>query len=453
MTPRLLIAGTGSGCGKTTFTCGVLQALVNRGLRPMACKSGPDYIDPMFHSRVIGAESRNLDLFFYGPDTTRYLLRRHGAGRDVAVLEGAMGYYDGVALTSDASAWALARETRTPTVLVVDGRGGAVSLCATILGFLQFQPESQIRGILLNRVSPGLYPRLKEAIEERCGVPVYGYLPSLPQCAIESRHLGLLTADEVAGLKGKMSVLATQVEHTVNLNDLLALAKTAPDVSAVSPALSEPVRGKPVIAVARDEAFCFVYQDNLELLEQLGGKLVYFSPLRDEKLPPCQGLYLPGGYPELYAARLSGQTGLRAEIRRAVTGGLPTVAECGGFLYLQQELEDGEGNHWPMCGALPGRGYRTPRLQRFGYVTLTAGQDNLLCGAGETLRAHEFHYWDSDAPGDAFHAQKPRSNRGWDCTVASETLYGGFPHLAFYANPNAAARFLSKAAAYRRKRE
>ncbi len=451
MTPRLLISGTGSGCGKTTFTCGILQALVNRGLRPMACKSGPDYIDPMFHSRVIGAESRNLDLFFYGPDTTCYLLHRHGAGRGVMVLEGAMGYYDGVALTSDASAWALARETQTPAVLVVDGRGGAVSLCATILGFLRFQTESHIRGILLNRVSPGLYPRLKEVIEERCGVPVYGYLPSLPQCSIESRHLGLLTADEVAGLREKMTLLAAQVEQSVNLNGLLALAQTAPDVPTTAPALPEPVRGNPVIAVAKDEAFCFVYQDNLELLEQLGGKLVYFSPLQDEKLPPCQGLYLPGGYPELYAARLSGQTGLRAEIRRAVVEGLPTIAECGGFLYLQQELEDGEGNRWPMCGALPGRGYRTPRLQRFGYVTLTAKRDNLLCGAGETLRAHEFHYWDSNAPGDAFHAQKPLSNRGWDCAVASETLYAGFPHLAFYANPNAAARFLSKAAAYRRK--
>lgn len=451
MTPRLLIAGTGSGCGKTTFTCGILQALVDRGLRPTACKSGPDYIDPMFHSRVIGAESRNLDLFFYGPDTTRYLLDCHGAGQDVVVLEGAMGYYDGIALTSDASAWALARETRTPAVLVVDGRGGAVSLCATILGFLRFQPESQIRGVLLNRVSPGLYPRLKEAIEERCGVPVYGYLPNLPQCAIESRHLGLLTADEVAGLREKMTLLAAQVEQTVDLNGLLALAKTAPDIPAHPPALPEPMRRNPIIAVAKDEAFCFVYQDNLDLLEQLGVKLVYFSPLRDETLPPCQGLYLPGGYPELYAARLSGQTGLRAEIRRAVVGGLPTIAECGGFLYLQQELEDGEGNRWPMCGALPGRGYRTPRLQRFGYVTLTARGDNLLCGAGETLRAHEFHYWDSDTPGNAFRAQKPCSNRGWDCAVASETLYAGFPHLAFYTNPSAAARFLSKAAAYRRK--
>ncbi|MCD7928009.1 MAG: cobyrinate a,c-diamide synthase [Oscillospiraceae bacterium] len=451
MTPRLLIAGTDSGCGKTTFTCGILQALVNRGLRPMACKSGPDYIDPMFHSRIIGAESRNLDLFFYGPDTTRYLLSHHGAGRDVVVLEGAMGYYDGVALTSDASAWALACETQTPAVLVVDGRGGAVSLCATILGFLQFQPESQIRGVLLNRIPPGLYPRLKEVIEERCGVPVYGYLPSLPQCAIESRHLGLLTADEVEGLREKMTLLAAQVEQTINLNGLLALADTAPALNPTSPALPEPVRGRPVIAVARDEAFCFVYQDNLELLEQLGAKLSYFSPLRDEKLPPCQGLYLPGGYPELYAARLSGQPRLRAEICRAVAGGLPTVAECGGFLYLQQELEDSEGNRWPMCGVLPGRGFRTPRLQRFGYVTLTAGWDNLLCGAGETLRAHEFHYWDSDAPGDAFRAQKPRSRRGWDCAVATETLYAGFPHLAFYANPNAAARFLSKAAAYQRK--
>lgn len=450
MIPRILIAGTRSGCGKTTVTCGILQALVNRGLRPMACKSGPDYIDPMFHSRVIGAESCNLDLFFTGGNTARCLLDRHGAGCDLTVMEGAMGFYDGIAMTSEASAWALARETETPVVLAVDGRGSGVSLCATIQGFQTFQPDSGIQGVILNRVSPMLYPRLKKAVEERCGVTVYGYLPSLPQCAIESRHLGLLTAGEIADLKERLSALAAQAEKSIDLDGLLTLASSAPRLEFRKPELPEPVPGRPRIAVAKDEAFCFYYRDNLELLEELGAELVYFSPLHSETLPACDSLYLGGGYPELYAAQLSGQGELRRQIREAIQAGLPTIAECGGFLYLQQELEDDSGVLHPMCGVFQGKGYPTPRLQRFGYITMTAREDNLLCRAGETLRAHEFHYWDCQAPGTDFHAQKPLSDRSWDCAVATQSLYAGFPHLYFYANPRAAGRFLTCAARYKK---
>lgn len=446
MTPRLLLGGTGSGCGKTTVTCALLQALVSRGLRVMAAKCGPDYIDPMFHSTLVGTESGNLDLFFTPPDRLRWLLREGSAGCALTVLEGAMGYYDGIALGSRASAWELACATETPALLVLDGRGKGLSLCAELQGFLRFREDSRIQGVLLNRVSPMLYPRMKAAIEETCGVTVYGYLPAMPECAVESRHLGLVTAGEIDGLRLRLARLGEQAERSIDLDGLCRLAASASPITGEAPALPGPVTGEPVIAVARDEAFCFYYRENLRLLEQLGGKLIYFSPLHEAGFPSCDGLYLGGGYPELHLEGLGRNEGMRRAIAGAVRRGLPTVAECGGFLYLLQSLEGKDGTTAPMCGVLPGRGYPTGRLQRFGYVTLTPQKDSLLFRAGEPVPAHEFHYWDAEAPGEGLRAEKPESRRSWRCGVTSETLYAGFPHLYFYGKPELALRFLQKAA-------
>ena len=447
--PRLLRCAPASGGGKTTVTCALLQTLVNRGAGPVAFKCGPDYIDPMFHSEIIGAKSRNLDLFFLGRDTARYLLEKNSRGSGLALIEGVMGYYDGIGLSADASAYDLARATGTPAVLVLDGRGRALTAAAAVKGMRDFRPDSGIRGVILNRVSPMLYPRLKEAIEGETGVTVYGYLPNLPGCALESRHLGLVTAAEVAGLREKLSALAAQAEKSVDIDGLLALAASAPALDAAAPALPPPVEGRPRIAVARDKAFCFYYADGLELLEALGAELAEFSPLADEALPEgtC-GLYLGGGYPELFAGALAANAPMREAVRAAVAGGLPTVAECGGFLYLNRLLSDGEGRDWPMAGALPGRAANTGRLGRFGYVTLTAKKDGLLCQAGESFPAHEFHYWDSTTPGTDFHAQKPQSDRGWDCAFHTPTLYAGFPHFHFWAAPSAARNFVAAARRY-----
>ena len=444
--PRLLLCAPASGGGKTTLTCALLQALVNRGANPVAFKCGPDYIDPMFHSEIIGAKSRNLDLFFLGADTTRHLLEENSRGSGLALIEGVMGYYDGIGLSAEASAWDLARTTRTPAVLVLDGRGRALTAAAVVKGIRDFRPDSGIAGVVLNRVSPMLYPRLKEAIEGETGVKVYGFLPNRPDCALESRHLGLVTAAEVAGLREKLSALAVQAEETVDIDGLLALAASAPELAAKPMALPEPVEGKPRIAVARDKAFCFYYADGLALLERLGAELVEFSPLADGGLPEgtC-GLYLGGGYPELYAEALADNRPMREEVRAAVLGGLPTVAECGGFLYLNQTLADGEGREWPMAGVFPGRAANTGRLGRFGYITLTAKTDGLLGPAGTKIPAHEFHYWDTDAPGSAFRAEKPQSTRGWDCAYHTPTLYAGFPHFHFCAARSAAQRFVAAA--------
>ncbi|MEG1878090.1 MAG: cobyrinate a,c-diamide synthase [Pseudoflavonifractor sp.] len=447
--PRLLLAAPGSGGGKTTMTCAILQALVNRGLAPAAFKCGPDYIDPMFHSRMLGVKSRNLDLFFMDANRNRQLLYETAKTCDLALIEGVMGYYDGVGMTEEASAYALARATDTPAVLVVDGGGRALSAAALILGFRDFRPESGLRGVIFTRISPMLYPRLKACVEAETGLRVYGFLPELAACALESRHLGLITADEVENLGEKLALLAEQAEKTLDLDGLLALASTAPPLDYAPLALPLGAAGHPKIALARDEAFCFYYADGLQTLEQLGAELVDFSPLRDRALPPnCSGLYLGGGYPELHARALAENAPMRASILAAVKAGMPTVAECGGFLYLHESLEDPEGEALPMVGAIKAKATKGTKLGNFGYITLSAQADNLLCQKGETLSGHEFHYWQSDCPGEAFAAQKPRSDRSWTCGWAGPSLYAGFPHFHFSACPQAAARFVRAAEAF-----
>ncbi|MGN1003989.1 MAG: cobyrinate a,c-diamide synthase [Oscillospiraceae bacterium] len=436
--PRLLLAGTNSGCGKTTVACAVLQALVNRKLRVGAFKCGPDYIDPMFHSRIIGAKSANLDLFFFDENTMRGLLARSAADCDVSVIEGVMGYYDGMGLTSTrASSYEVARASNSPVVLVVNARGSSLSILATIHGFLTFCPDSGIRGVILNQCTAMTYEALARAIRERFDgrVEPLGYLPPMPDCALESRHLGLVTAAEVAGLKEKMAALAEQAEKTIDLDGLLKLAEGAEPVCyepVELPHYDTPVR----IAVARDKAFCFYYEDSLQALRDMGAELVEFSPLADERLPEnIQGLYLGGGYPELYAERLSENRSIRDSIRTALERGLPCIAECGGFMYLTQAI----AGH-PMVGFLPGECFDTGKLRRFGYVTLKAKTDNLLCKAGDEIRGHEFHHWDATVPGDSFTAFKS-TGKSWDCVVATDRLYAGYPHFHFYANPAFAKGF------------
>ena len=455
MRGRLLLCAPASGGGKTTVTCALLQALVNRGLEPVAFKSGPDYIDPMFHSEVIGAKSRNLDLFLMGEEGVRRSLWENTREGALAVIEGAMGYYDGIAMTSRASAWELARVTHTPAVLVMDGRGAARSLAAVVKGLCTLEGDSGIRGVILNRISPMLYPRLKGCIEEETGLRVFGFLPQRPDCSLESRHLGLVTAAEVAHLREKLSALALQAEQTLDLDGLLALAAQAPQPEPPRTSLPAPLAGHPRIALARDKAFCFYYADALALLEALGAQLVEFSPLEDEQLPEgCSGLYLGGGYPEEYAQTLARNTPLLGEIHAKILQGLPTVAECGGFLYLHRHLGDADGRYdWHMAGAFSGTAQNTGKLGRFGYITMTACTDGLLCRAGEQLPAHEFHYWDSTTPGADFRAQKPLSDRGWDCGWHTSTLYAGFPHLHFGGCPAAAARFVEACMQYERGRE
>ena len=433
--PRILLAGTNSGCGKTTVTCAVLQALVNRSMKVGAFKCGPDYIDPMFHSRIIGAKSANLDLFFFRENTLRYLLVKNAMNQDVSIIEGVMGYYDGMGLTTThASTYEVAKITASPVVLVVSAKGASLSVLATIQGFLTLYPDNNIKGVILNQCSPMTYGALAKAIEDRFHIRTFGYLPKMADCALESRHLGLVTAAEVENLREKLQIMAQQAEKTIDLDGLLALSEEAEAVAyePVELPRQETVR----IAVAKDNAFCFYYEDSLEALREMGAELIEFSPIHNSKLPEnIHGLYLGGGYPELYTEKLSKNTSMRASIRGALVEGLPCIAECGGFMYLTEAI----GEH-PMVAYLPGKCFDNGKLTRFGYVMLRAKEDNMLCKAGEEIPGHEFHHWDCTQPGNCFTATKS-TGKSWDCAVATDTFYAGYPHFHFYANLSFAKGF------------
>lgn len=440
--PRLLFAAPASGSGKTTVVCGLLRALKNRGKGVRAFKCGPDFIDPLFHETVVGVPSGTLDLFFSDQGQLKRLFCRHAAGADLCLMEGVMGYYDGLGAATDrASSYAVARALDAPVVLVVDGRGQSLSALATLEGFLRFRPDSRIRGVIFNRMSEGVYSALKPEVE-KLGLRPLGCVPKAPELMIESRHLGLVTPGEIEDLGQKLDALAALLERTVDMEGLLALAGSAPALEA-PPVPPVPTLPRTRIAVARDEAFCFLYRDNLDLLADYGAELVFFSPLHDDALPAgAQGLILPGGYPELHAQALAANEPMRRSIAEAIQGGLPCLAECGGFLYLHRELEDMDGRSWPMAGVLDARAYRTPRLGRFGYITLTAKADTAFLPAGETVRGHEFHYFESESCGDALHAQKPTGSRGWDCGHSRGNLLMGFPHLYYPSDLQLIERFL-----------
>ncbi len=446
--PRLLIGGTHSGCGKTTVTNAILQAFVNRGVTPAAFKCGPDYIDPMFHTEVIGAPSRNLDLFLCAPDTVCSLLAKHADTAPLAVIEGVMGYYDGVGGTSvQASACDLAVQIDTPSVLVVHIKGMSLSAAAMVRGYLEFAPNT-IQGVILNGVSKAMYPFYQEIIEQNTGVKVYGHLPQSEDAVIGSRHLGLVTAAEIADLKSRLQRLAMLAETCIDLDGLCALAQRAPTLEYTPIAVPTVCRNHVRIGIAHDRAFCFYYADNLDLLREMGAELIPFSPLQDAQLPTAlDGLYLGGGYPELYLEQLAANSSMRASVRQAVQGGLPTVAECGGFMYLHEHIEG-----VPMAGVIPGGAHMQKRLQNFGYINLTAQKDTLLCEKGAEIRAHEFHYATSEDAGNACMARKPLRDTTWSCVHGTNTLFAGYPHLHFHANPEFAAELIRHCDQYRRER-
>ena len=450
--PRILLAAGASGSGKTLLTCGLLQALVNRNLTVASFKCGPDYIDPMFHSRVIGAKSANLDTFFTSPEVTRYLLSENAANCEIAVMEGVMGYYDGVAgTTTQASAYDLASVTDTPVILIVNSKGMSVSLAAYIKGFAEYKKDSHIKGVILNQMSPMLYPRMKELLEKETGLSVLGYVPKVEDCVIESRHLGLVLPDEIPQLRERLQKLAKILEDTLEIDEILKLAADAPEVQAAEPQISfhseRPIR----IGVAEDEAFCFYYKDNFRLLKKMGAELVSFSPVRDAHLPAnLKGLILGGGYPELNARELEANVSMREDVRRALNDGMPCLAECGGFMYLHDEMEAMDGNSYHMAGVISGRAYRTQRLNRFGYVTLTQKKEVFGMNDMGGIPAHEFHYFDSENCGDDFDAKKPASHRKWNCIHGTDTMMAGFPHLYFYGNPKVPEAFLRKCSRYGR---
>ena len=444
--PRVIIAGTSSGSGKTTAVCAILSLLKKRGIDVSALKCGPDYLDPTFHETVTGVPCANLDPFFCDEELLRYLLHVN-AGKRMTVIEGVMGYYDGTGESgTDNSTYTVSRRTNTPVILVVGAKGASASAAAMLEGFADFSPDSGIACVLFTRTTRMNYLNIKKIIESRFGskiVPV-GYIPELPEdCMIPSRHLGLVSAREIADLTDRLKKIADLCEETIDIDRLISVADSAAELPFREPVVPRhsPIR----IAVAKDQAFFFYYRDTFRLFEQMGAEFVEFSPLANEPVPEgCSGLFLGGGYPELYADVLEKNTVAKESVSAAIRSGMPVIAECGGFQYLGRKLEGKK-----MCGVLPHESFAAGKLVRFGYVTLSANKSGLLGPTGTEIRGHEFHYYDSTDNGSAFTASK-QSGKTWDCAVMTETMYAGYPHLYLYSAIPAAEAFYNKCLEYGR---
>lgn len=444
MKNTFMIAAAGSGCGKTTITAALLKSLKKRGLKINAYKCGPDYIDPMFHSRVLGIGSKNLDLFFSNEEQIRELFFK-GNDSDVSVVEGVMGLYDGISVLSDkGSSYDLAAVLNIPIILVVDAHGMGRSLLAVIKGFLDMDKRSLIKGVILNKVSAAFYDSIKGIIEKELSIEAAGYLPEREQIGFGSRYLGLKLPHEIDEINKKIEGLSELIEKTVDVEKLLKLS--IPDFlekTEFYPALR--IKPEVKIALAFDEAFCFYYEDNLRLLEENGAELVKFSPLHDKSLPEdIDGLIIGGGYPELYAEDLSSNTEMRLSIRAALAGGLPSLAECGGFMYLHEAIRTESGESFDMVGVVSGKAYFTGHLVRFGYVNIEEKKAVFVKEKPLKIKGHEFHYYDSENNGSDCISAKPAGAKEWESSIVSENSWWGFAHLYYLSEPLFVKAFIDK---------
>ncbi|MBO4357058.1 MAG: cobyrinate a,c-diamide synthase [Candidatus Methanomethylophilaceae archaeon] len=442
--PRFLIAAPASGSGKTLITCGILQALVNRGMKVASFKCGPDYIDPMFHSRVIGTKSKNLDAFFVDENILRYLFARTAQENDISVIEGVMGFYDGNSVLSmEASSHDVSRKLDAPVILLINSKGASISNLATLKGFLNFT-ENNIKGVIFNQMSQKVFDMIKPEVE-KLGIKAIGYVPKVSHLILESRHLGLVLPNEIEELKDKLNQLAEVLEESLDIDLLLEMASSAPDLQYTVPEVKKidtPVK----IGFAQDDVFCFTYEDNIEILRRCGAEIVYFSPLNDEKLPEVDAIVLSGGYPELHADKLCSNESMKKDIREKVAAGMPCLAECGGFMYLHERLEDADGNMHESCGVIKGEVKNTCKLSRFGYISVSSEDPDSILKDGP-VKGHEFHYWDSDNCGDSWKAVKT-NGKEYTCMHEEGNLIAGYPHLYFYSNPEVPYNFLVKVKEY-----
>jgi cobyrinic acid a,c-diamide synthase len=456
--PRIVIAGTNSGCGKTTITTGILAALVKRGITVQPFKVGPDYIDPMFHTFISGRESRNLDGWMLNKEIVAHLFPKSATGTDLALIEGAMGLYDGYGGDSTVGSTShIAKIVNSPVILVVNGAGVSLSIVPIIKGFLDFDTNVKIKGVILNNVnSEGHFLILKRIIEEHLGIAVVGYLKRIPEFVLPARHLGLVPREEIKDLKERINILTEQIEKTIDIELLIKLAKDTEDFKDYELNFNIAKRNCSFkIGVAKDKAFNFYYKDNLELLEMLGAELIYFSPINDKSLPDgLDGLYFGGGYPEEWAKELKANEAMRESIRNQIITGIPTYAECGGLMYLSESIMNKNGEIFDMVGVIPGKSEMTTSLQHFGYVEIEVTNDNAISKKGYRVRAHEFHYSKTIVDWSVKSCFKVNKNKGnehisWQCGYKLHNLIAAYPHIHFWSNTGFAERFVNSCINYK----
>ncbi|MCI6783054.1 MAG: cobyrinate a,c-diamide synthase [Lachnospiraceae bacterium] len=472
----VVLAAPKSGSGKTLITCALIEALKEAGVNVCAFKCGPDYIDPMFHRTILGVPGGNLDTYFTGEAKTKELFIEETPEDAFAVVEGVMGLYDGLGgILEEGSTYHLAKSVSLPVILVIDAHGMGRTILPLIQGLLSYDRAGIIKGVILNRVTKMFYASLKELIESELSIEVLGYFTEQKELHLESRHLGLKLPEEKRDLKEQVCRRAASLKETVSLERILAIGGAGEKDAAsqrdddnkdkvtsqradiyendmvfqrTDTKENDSYEKKLRLAIAKDEAFCFYYQENLKLLSKMGFELVPFSPLHDKKLPEhISGLLLGGGYPELFAKELSENESMKTAIREAIRGGLPSLAECGGFLYLHKSLKDMEGRQYSMAGIIDADADYRGKLVRFGYVELTEKESHFL-PEKEGIRGHEFHYFDSTENGTDCVAKKPTGNRSWECVWEGENHWWGFPHLYYPSNPSFVEHFYRQAGVY-----
>lgn len=437
--PRILISATNSGSGKTLFTMGLLRLLQNKGLNVSSFKCGPDYIDTTFHKKALNLPCRNIDLFLSDTNTVKNILSE---SNDIAVIEGVMGFYDGIAYSSDASSYEISSQTDTPVMLILDAKGKAATLKALIYGMIKYK-ENNIKAVILNRVHKQSYEALKKVIEDELNIKVAGFLPEMKDINLKSRHLGLITAEEIKNIEEVINKTADIINENVDVELLLDIASQA------APLIYEEMEieyiSKCKIGIARDEAFCFYYEDNIKVLEKMGAEIIYFSPLCDKEIPKnVQGLIFYGGYPEIYAEKLSKNISFINSLQKAYKNNIPIMAECGGYMYISKSIDN-----IPCASLIDISSVMTNRLQNFGYINVTAEKDSMILKKGETIKAHEFHYSKMDNESNHCLMEKPGSIKSWQGATLEDNLYAGYPHLYYLGNINTAKRFIEKAVIYK----
>ncbi len=428
-----IIAGTNSGCGKTTATIGLMALLKSLNYNITPFKTGPDYIDPLFHSKVLGVPSYNLDSFMLSESAIKHLYRKHAAKADLSIIEGVMGMYDGMGQESRGSTYELSRILDIPVILVVNCKGLYQSIAAIIKGFANYKEDTKVRGVILNHVSSkDHFKFLQSIIEKECGIKCIGYIPTNKDFALESRHLGLIQAEEVDELDHKIELIKETFNQTIDFRRLMSIADNK-EISEDSFELPKLDLSALHIGVAYDKAFRFYYKDNLELLNELGSNLHYFSPIEDNQLPEeCNCLYLGGGYPEVFANELSQNKSLLKEIKDKIDNGMPAYAECGGLMYLTEKIITQDQDEYEMTGVFEASVQMTKRLQRFGYA--------IAQYEGESTPCHEFHR-SQIIPNQTdvnyelkYQLKKPEKELEWQCGLQYKNCLGAYAHVHFYAD-------------------